>query len=232
MPKPLPELPKLHYHRAGEVPYLTALAWQKQRLAAMQQQDLADGLLLLSHPPVYTLGQGASLEHLRFDPADPAYELHRVERGGEVTYHGPGQWVGYALLNLRRHQQDLHWYLRQLEAVLMVTLAEFGLKGERVEGLTGVWVEGCKVAAIGIRATRWITWHGFALNVNPDLRAFEAIVPCGIRDRPVGCLADFMPHICMSQVEPVLAAAFAAQFGCDLEAVNVAQWRGEVGTLG
>ncbi|NJK72196.1 MAG: lipoyl(octanoyl) transferase LipB [Synechococcaceae cyanobacterium SM2_3_60] len=198
----------------------------------MQPQALADGLLLLSHPPVYTLGQGASLEHLRFDPTDPAYELHRVERGGEVTYHGPGQWVGYALMDLRRHQQDLHWYLRQLEAVLMTTLGEFGLKGERLAGLTGVWVEGCKVAAIGIRATRWITWNGFALNVNPDLRAFEAIVPCGIRDRPVGCLADFIPHVCMSQVEPILAAAFAAQFDCTLKAVNLAQWLGEADGLG
>lgn len=225
-------MPELHYHHAGEVPYLKALDWQKQRLAAMQNNDLADGLLLLSHPPVYTLGQGASLEHLRFDPSDPAYALHRVERGGEVTYHGPGQWVGYALMNLRRYQQDLHWYLRQLEAVVIATLAEFGLKGERLEGLTGVWVEDCKVAAIGIRATRWITWHGFALNVNPDMRAFAAIVPCGLRDQSVGCLADFIPHVCMSQVEPVLAAAFAAQFGCDLETVNIAQWLGESGRLG
>lgn len=189
-----------------------------------QQPDCDDGLLLLSHPAVYTLGQGASLTNLKFDPSDPAYSLHRVERGGEVTYHGPGQWVGYPLINLRHYQQDLHWYLRQLEAVLIETVAAFGLKGDRIAGLTGVWVDGYKIAAIGIRATRWITWHGFALNVNPDMRAFEAIVPCGIRDRPVGCLADFVPHICMRQVEPILAAAFAAQFECHLVSVDLPTW--------
>ncbi len=174
---------------------------------------MPDVLLLLQHPPVYTLGQGATLEFLKFDPHHPDYELHRVERGGEVTYHCPGQLVGYPILNLSRHRQDLHWYLRQLETVLISVLDQYGLVGERIEGLTGVWVEGRKVAAIGIKASRWITMHGFALNVCPDLSGFERIVPCGIGDRPVGSLAQFIPDIEFEAVRDRVAVTFADQFG-------------------
>ncbi|GBF99410.1 plastidial lipoyltransferase-like [Raphidocelis subcapitata] len=150
-------------------------------------RDTRDTVILLQHPPVYTLGAGATLAHLRFDPAAPPHPLHRTERGGEVTYHGPGQLVMYPILDLSRHTRDLHWYLRALEEVVARALAEVsGLKGERVEGLTGVWVGGAKLAAIGVRARKWVTFHGLALNVCPDLRPFAAIVPCGIGDRPVG----------------------------------------------
>lgn len=197
----------------GIVPY--AVAWEQQRqLVAQRVKDgsLADVFLLLEHPPVYTLGQGASLEFLKFDPNHLNYELHRVERGGEVTYHCPGQIVGYPILNLRYYQQDLHWYLRQLEEVLIQLLALYGLKGDRISGMTGVWLEGRKVAAIGIKVSRWITMHGLALNICPDLTGFERIVPCGIANKPVGSLAQFIPDITVEQVRSDLAAMFAEVF--------------------
>ena len=201
----------------GLVPY--SVAWDQQRSLVAQRiidptQD--DILLLLEHPPVYTLGQGASLEFLKFDPANVSVEVHRVERGGEVTYHCPGQLVGYPILNLRHYQQDLHWYLRQLEEVLIQFLGVYGLKGDRVAGMTGVWLEGRKVAAIGIKVSRWITMHGFALNVCPDLSGFERIVPCGIADKPVGSLAQFIPDITVEQLRLDVAASFAAVFDVQL----------------
>jgi lipoyl(octanoyl) transferase len=201
----------------GLVPY--SVAWDQQRsLVAQRIKDPTqdDILLLLEHPPVYTLGQGASLEFLKFDPANVSVEVHRVERGGEVTYHCPGQLVGYPILNLRHYQQDLHWYLRQLEEVLIQLLGVYGLKGDRVAGMTGVWLEGRKVAAIGIKVSRWITMHGFALNVCPDLSGFERIVPCGIADKPVGSLAQFIPDITVEQVRLDVAASFAAVFDVQL----------------
>eukprot|EP00891_Asterochloris_glomerata_P001383 jgi/Astpho2/1383/gw1.00025.156.1_t len=150
-------------------------------------------LLLLQHPSVYTLaGAGSSQDHLKFDLAHPPHPLHRTERGGEVTYHGPGQLVAYPLLDLHQHVPDLHWYLRSLEEVLIRALARCGLHGERVEGLTGVWCEGRKVAAIGVRARRWITYHGFALNVDLDLSPFAHIVPCGISNRQVTSVLEVL----------------------------------------
>jgi lipoyl(octanoyl) transferase len=199
------------------VPYSVAWDWQRSLLEErIKDASLDDVLLLLEHPPVYTLGQGASLEFLKFNPSEVALEVHRVERGGEVTYHCPGQLVGYPILNLRHYQQDLHWYLRQLEEVLIRLLASYGLKGDRVAGMTGVWLEGRKVAAIGIKVSRWITMHGFALNVCPDLTGFQQIVPCGIANKPVGSLAQFIPGICVEEVRVSTAAAFAEVFGVEL----------------
>lgn len=200
-------------YMAGQIPYADAWAWQRSQVADRKQQpDLEDLLVLLEHPPIYTLGQGASLEFLKFDPAQTDFEVCRTERGGEVTYHCPGQIVGYPILNLRYYRQDLHWYLRQLEEVLIRTLAIYGLKGDRHPGLTGVWLNGRKVGAIGIKVSRWITMHGFALNVCPDLKGFEQIVPCGIRDQPVGSLAQFIPAIDPNPVRHQIAAAFAEVF--------------------
>ncbi len=196
------------------------LAWEWQRSLVQHRKDhpdTPDVLLLLEHPPVYTLGQGASLDFLKFDLAQSPAEVHRIERGGEVTYHCPGQLVGYPILDLNRYQRDLHWYLRQLEEVLIQTLASFDLQGERIEGLTGVWVEGVKVGAIGIKVSRWITMHGFSLNVCPDLRGFGQIVPCGIGDRPVGSLEQWQSGITVEVVRPRLVEAFAAVFGVEIQ---------------
>jgi lipoyl(octanoyl) transferase len=211
-----------------EVPYRLAWQWQhqlvnEQKAALLDLSDdpsgtePRDSLLLLQHPPVYTLGQGADSRFVRFDPHQPGYELHRVERGGEVTYHCLGQLVGYPILNLRRYRQDLHWYLRQLEEVIMQTLACYGLRGERIEGLTGVWLEGQKVAAIGIKVSRWITMHGFSLNVNPDLSGFDRIVPCGLEGRAVGSLAQFLPGVSLEAVQEVVIEQFEQVFGLRLE---------------
>jgi lipoyl(octanoyl) transferase len=197
----------------GLVPYRVAWEYQRSLLQArLEHPNLDDLLLLLEHPPTYTLGTGASLDFLKFDPAQTQVELYRVERGGEVTYHCPGQLIGYPILNLRHYRQDLHWYLRQLEEVIVRTLAGYGLQGERIEGFTGVWVEGSKVAAIGIKVKQWITMHGFSLNVCSDLEGFSRIIPCGIGDKPVGSLAQFLPGIEIEPVRRDLVNAFAEVF--------------------
>ncbi|NES87606.1 MAG: lipoyl(octanoyl) transferase LipB, partial [Moorea sp. SIO2B7] len=201
----------------GLVPY--GIAWEYQRSLVTKRindHSLEDLLLLLEHPSVYTLGTGANLDFLKFAPKETGWEVYRVERGGEVTYHCPGQLVGYPILNLRYYQQDLHWYLRQLEEVIIRVLQGYGLKGDRFPGLTGVWLEGYKVAAIGIKVSRWITMHGFALNVCPDLQGFGHIIPCGIEDKPVGSLAQFLPDITIEQVRQDLAIAFAEVFDVEL----------------
>ncbi|MFY7805708.1 MAG: lipoyl(octanoyl) transferase LipB [Limnoraphis robusta] len=208
-------------YNLGLVPYKVAWQWQRSLVQQHQQHpEYNDVLLLLEHPPVYTLGQGADPKFIKFNPNLSNVELHRVERGGEVTYHCPGQLVGYPILNLRRHQQDLHWYLRQLEEVIIRVLAVYGVKGDRISGLTGVWVEGKKVAAIGIKVSRWITMHGFAINVCPDLEGFEQIVPCGIRDRAVTSLIEFVPTIQLEQVRSEIKTAFAEVFSLELISVE------------
>lgn len=200
-------------HNCGIIDYQTAWAWQKSlQQERINDPDRSDVLILLEHPPVYTLGTGSSLEFLKFDPAQSEYELHRVERGGEVTYHCPGQIVGYPILNLRYYQQDLHWYLRQLEEVIVRVLALNNLIGVRIDGLTGVWVEGRKIAAIGIKVSKWITMHGFALNVCPDLTGFDRIVPCGISDRSVCSMAEFIPDLDPDLVRAQIVSVFADLF--------------------
>jgi lipoyl(octanoyl) transferase len=197
----------------GIVDYQAAWIWQKSlQQERINDPTIADALILLEHPPVYTLGTGSSLEFLKFDHLQTEYELYRVERGGEVTYHCPGQIIGYPILNLRYHQQDLHWYLRQLEEVVIQVLTLNNLPAKRIDGLTGVWVEGRKLAAIGVKVTRWVSMHGFALNVNPDLSGFDRIVPCGISDRAVGSMAEFIPDIDPDLVRSQLVRSFAEVF--------------------
>ncbi|NET00557.1 MAG: lipoyl(octanoyl) transferase LipB [Sphaerospermopsis sp. SIO1G2] len=204
-------------YQPGLMAYLDALAWQRSLVSdRINNPHLDDVLILLEHPPVYTLGQGASLEFLKFDLDKSEYNVHRIERGGEVTYHCPGQIVGYPILNLRHYHQDLHWYLRQLEEVLIRVLANYDLRGERISGLTGVWLEGRKVAAIGIKVSRWVTMHGFALNVCPDLTGFDRIVPCGITNKSVSSLVEFIPGIKSSEVYPHIIKCFAEVFGVEV----------------
>jgi lipoyl(octanoyl) transferase len=161
-------------------------ALELQRCLARARVDklqLEDLLLLLEHPRVITLGRGSSESNV-LASADALSKLgvsvHEIERGGDVTYHGPGQLIGYPIIDLTQHRQDLHWYLRQLEEVLIQALRAFGITGRRVEGYTGVWVGDRKIASIGVHVTRWVTFHGFALNVSTDLTDFDLIVPCGI----------------------------------------------------
>ena len=162
----------------GRVPYADALELQRRlALDRIEGRLPTDRLLLLEHPPVVTLGRTAQSAHvLRPDGVDQ----FEVERGGDVTYHGPGQLVGYPILDLRGYRQDLHWYLRTLEQALIDGLGVLGIAADRRPALTGVWTGGRKIASIGVHVKQWVTWHGFALNVTTDLHAFDRIVPCGI----------------------------------------------------
>jgi lipoyl(octanoyl) transferase len=197
----------------GLIPYQQAWDYQKQLVKArLENQQLDDVLLLVEHPPVYTLGTGASLDNLKFNPDHSPWEIHRIERGGEVTYHCPGQIVSYPVLNLRYYQQDLHWYLRQLEEVIIQLLAKYRLEGYRIKGLTGVWVNEGKIAAIGIKVKRWITMHGFALNVSCDLTGFNQIVPCGIKGKSVISLVQLRPDLSLEEVKQDLIVTFTHYF--------------------
>jgi len=219
------------------VPYQAA--WDFQRAEARSYADAqaegaeVDRLIILQHEPVYTLGTGSTEDHLKFDINNPKLPTFRTERGGEVTYHGPGQLVMYPILNLRDHKQDLHWYMRSLEEVVILALDSVsGLQGERVPGLTGVWVDGRKVAAIGVRATRWITYHGLALNVVNSLEPFSDIVPCGISDRPVSSVLDTLNRkhgtgldqrqqdALLEEYSHALLEAFSQVFGLELVAAH------------
>ncbi|PYP81102.1 MAG: lipoyl(octanoyl) transferase [Gemmatimonadetes bacterium] len=166
------------------MPYADALALQRAVARARIRGEIAEDLLLLvEHPPVVTLGRSSKERHLLASPALLAtrgVELFEVERGGDVTFHGPGQLVGYPIVDLKRHKLDLHWYLRQVEEALIRAVAPLGIVGERSTGYTGVWTQGRKLASIGVHARDWVTWHGFALNVTTDLAYFDLIVPCGI----------------------------------------------------
>lgn len=181
----------------GTVDYMTALDLQRrlcqERRDGSRTEDL---LLLLQHPPVVTLGRGTRATSLPLSPEilrAQGFEVVEVERGGDVTVHGPGQLVGYPILDLAHHRQDLHWYLRTLEAMLIDTLAALGIAGRRRDGLTGVWVEERKIASIGIHVKQWVTFHGFALNITTDLGLFERIVPCGIAGVEMTSIAREQP---------------------------------------
>ncbi|HEY6783896.1 MAG TPA: lipoyl(octanoyl) transferase LipB, partial [Gemmatimonadales bacterium] len=164
----------------GLVPYVEALEYQRSLARDLIEGRLDhDVLVLLEHPPVVTLGRGAHAENVLHGDGIDVVE---VERGGDVTYHGPGQLVGYPIFDLKRHKQDLHWYLRQVEEALIRGVAPFGIAGERNVGYTGVWTQGRKLASIGVHARDWVTWHGFALNVTTDLSYFDLMVPCGIAE--------------------------------------------------
>lgn len=178
----------------GRKAFAEALELQRIVARARISGDVPqDVLLLVEHDPVITLGRASKGdENLVVDRAAIAargVELFEVERGGDVTYHGPGQLVGYPIIDLKRHKQDLHWYLRQVEEVLIRALANFQIPAERVEKYTGVWTNGRKIASIGVHARDWVTWHGFALNVTTELSYFDLMVPCGI------------PEVTMTSVE-------------------------------
>jgi lipoyl(octanoyl) transferase len=167
----------------GTIGYQAAWDLQRQLVEERKAQRIPDTLLLLEHPHVYTLGRNARPEHLLSRP--PEVEVYQTDRGGDITYHGPGQLVGYPIFDLNGIRKDVVWYVRSLEEALIRALAEFGITAGRKPRYTGVWVAGEKMAAIGVHISRWVTSHGFALNVAPELRYFQFIVPCGIREHGV-----------------------------------------------
>jgi lipoyl(octanoyl) transferase len=170
----------------GLMAYREALALQERLVAGIAAGGEDEVLLLLEHPPVYTIGRGGTLAHV----LDPAIRVERINRGGEVTWHGPGQVVGYPLINLGQRGRDLHRWLRFLEEWVMGCLTAFDISGHCRAGSAGVWTAGGKIASIGIGVRRWVTMHGFGLNVHPDLRAFDRINPCGIAGCPMTSMAQ------------------------------------------
>jgi lipoyl(octanoyl) transferase len=202
--------------RCGRLSYADGLELQSKLVTARQAGEIPDTLLLLEHEPVFTLGRSARRENvLSTDEALRArgFEIFETGRGGDVTYHGPGQLVGYPILDLSPDRQDVHRYVRDLEEVLLRTCRDYGIAAERVAGLTGAWVGLDKIGAIGVRIARWVTSHGFALNVATDLSAFELIVPCGIRDRGVTSLTRLLGReVPMDDVMDRVTTHFAAVF--------------------
>jgi len=214
---------KLSVRRLGVVDYSAGLDLQRELVEDRRAGRIGDTLLLLEHPPVITLGVktrgGTGNIVATSDELTAAgVSVHETGRGGDVTYHGPGQLVGYPILDLRPDRTDVHRYVRDLEEALILTLREFGISGVRVPGLTGVWVGETgredKVAAIGVRISRWITSHGFALNVSPDLGHFDLIVPCGITDRGVTSVARLLDReVAMVDIEDAVVRGMTAVFG-------------------
>ena len=179
----------------GLVDYAEALRLQADRVAQRKAGTISDTLLLLEHPHVYTLGRNAKREHL-LAPNETlkalGVQVFETDRGGDITYHGPGQLVGYPILDLTRHRRDIAWYMRSLEEVCLGVAADFAIRAHRIAGATGIWVENEKLVAMGVHLSRWVTSHGFAFNVSTDLSYFDWIVPCGLRDRGVTSLAKLL----------------------------------------
>ena len=204
--------------RLGLVPYEEGLELQKRLVEERKAGSIPDQLLLLQHPPVITLGAKVRNDRSHVLATGPELDLAGVAlfeagRGGDVTYHGPGQLVGYPILDLRPDRCDVHRYVRDLEQMLIDAVADFGLAAGRAEGLTGAWVGRDKLAAIGVRISRWVTSHGFALNVTTDLSHFDLIVPCGIADRGVTSLGRLLGRdLSMHEVEEAVVKAFGRTF--------------------
>lgn len=205
----------------GPVDYATMLERQRAAHGAVASGDMPSTLLLLEHAPTITLGRNALAEHVLCDSAglsQAGVNLITTDRGGDVTYHGPGQLVAYPVFDLNQWKPSVDWYLRTLEETVIHILNAYGLKGERIPGFTGVWVDGAKVAAIGIAIKHWVSWHGFALNVNPNMEHWGLIVPCGIKNKPVTSLAQLLPETPpMEDVIQKCITAFQEVFHCEID---------------
>jgi lipoate-protein ligase B len=203
--------------RLGVREYGEILGLQRRLARARMAGEVPDLLLLVEHPPVVTCGRGARPEHLLAAPEElrrRGVGVYEVERGGDVTYHGPGQLVGYPILDLHGYGLDVHRHLRRIERALIGALAAAGLTAGVSPGRTGVWVGDRKIASIGVHVARWVTWHGFALNVCTALQDFDLIVPCGLHGvRMTSLAAELERAVAVSEVEPPLVAAFAEAFG-------------------
>lgn len=215
--------------RLGLMPYRDAWAYQERLFQSIISEKLAGKvnqpagfLLLTEHPPVFTLGKAGKAEHLLLTTPDA--ELVRINRGGDITFHGPGQLVVYPILDLEQFFTDIKKYMRLLEEVVIRVLADFGIQGERLEGATGVWLDTTndskvrKICAMGVRSSRWVTMHGLALNVNTDLSYFEKIIPCGIADKGVTSLEKELGRVVpLAEVEERMLSHFGVVFETDLE---------------
>ncbi len=209
----------------GPVDYEAMLEQQQAARGAVASGDMPSTVFFLEHTPTITLGRKALSDHVLCDSAGlkaAGVKLVATDRGGDVTYHGPGQLVAYPVLDLNCWRQSVDWYLRTLEETVIRALAGYGLKGERNPPYTGVWVKGAKVAAVGIAIKQWISWHGFALNVNPNMEHWRLIVPCGIKNKPVTSLEKLLPETPpMEAVTDCCIAAFQEVFQCEVSNTTV-----------
>ena len=209
---------KCHVRELGRMDYARAFELQQQLARERKQGAIPDHLLLLEHPHVITMGRNGHEENLLaggdiLERAGIAF--HPTDRGGDITYHGPGQLVGYPSLDLREWQRDVGAYRRAIEQVIIDTLADYGIPSGRIPKLTGVWVGERKIAAIGVHLSRWVTSHGFALNVNTDLSYFQYIVPCGLT-KPVTSMAELGVRASVDEVAETLAGHFGRIFDCEM----------------
>ena len=209
---------RLTIRRLGRIDYADGVELQKALVQQRQAGEIDDTLLFVEHPPVITLGvkTRGNLANVRADAGALAAQgvtVHETARGGDVTFHGPGPLVGYPIVDLKPDRQDVHRYVRDLEEVLIRTAADFGIEAGRIKGFSGAWVGDRKLAAIGVRISRWVTSHGFALNVTTDLSGFDLIVPCGITDRGVTSISSLLGRdVAMADVERAVVTHFAAVF--------------------
>jgi lipoyl(octanoyl) transferase len=205
----------------GVVGYEEGLRLQHERVIARKGGDIADTLLLLEHPPVYTLGRNTNRENILFSPdrlRRLGAQVFETDRGGDVTFHGPGQLVGYPILDLTRHRRDLGWYMHSLEEVFIGVAGEFGIKSGRVNSARGVWVGNDKLVAMGVHVSRWVTSHGFAFNINTDLHFFDWIVPCGLHGKGVTSLQKLLGRpISMGVAIEYVIRHFGAVFGIEMK---------------
>lgn len=207
--------------RLGTIDYAEAHRLQKELQGKRIRGEVSDIVLLLEHPPVLTMGRSAKAQHVVAAPElleSRGIQVHEVGRGGDVTYHGPGQLVAYPIIDLKPDRKDVRKYVASLEETMIRTCAGFGLAAGRVEGLNGAWIGDRKVGAVGVRISRWVTMHGLALNVNSDLREFEMIVPCGIQDKGVTSLsAELGRTVHVTDVFAPLARHFAELYDAPIE---------------
>lgn len=207
--------------KLGIVDYGKAYELQKSLLQEKIEGSNVDYLILLQHNPVITIGRNGNNKNILVSESllkSHKIELYEIERGGDVTYHGPGQITGYPIIDLRHFKKDVHWYIRNLEEVIIRVLSEYGIKGKRVDEYTGVWVGDEKIAAIGVAIKRWITFHGFAFNVYPDLSYFKLINPCGITDKGVTSLEKVLGcKVNIKEVEQAIIYKFLDLFDINFE---------------
>jgi lipoyl(octanoyl) transferase len=204
----------LQFQDLGNAPYQQTWDMQKEMQSQRINNKIDDTVLLVEHEPVYTFGKNANENHLLQNYPEDVKVFH-IERGGDITFHGPGQLVGYPIIDLHNYKMSISWYMCSLEAVIINTLNHYGIAAENKKGLTGVWVKEEKIAALGVRISRWVTMHGFALNVNTELHYYDGIIPCGIFEYGVTSMKKLLgTAIKMDEVKKLLIKEFNMVFHC------------------
>ena len=206
---------KIDIQDLGKLLYKKTWNYQKELLKKRSNNEINDTLILVEHEPVFTLGKNADENHILQNCPDNIKTYH-IERGGDVTYHGPGQLVGYPILDLRNYKKSISWYMRSLEQVIIDTLFDYNITANRKKGLTGVWCNNEKIAALGVRVSRWITMHGFSLNIDPNLNHYKNIIPCGIFEHGVTSMSGILNKtVDYEHVKKTIIKKFLYQFSID-----------------